>query len=122
MIVFLTACAPMITPPVSRKITYQEAKDLTVKNVAQKIQDNIGSFQRCHQRSMKKRKNRKVAGKVTLVFLLLESGDLQRIGVMESELPLDLKACAIEALWSIKFDPPLTGRKLKINQPISFNQ
>lgn len=82
------------------------------------IFDNIKSFQSCYYKH--RHLGQSVRGKVTLVFTVLSNGKIQRAGVGESSLPLQMKACLVEVIYSLRFPSLPDGKAIKVQQPLNF--
>lgn len=114
----LVGCAGISSSP-ARRPSYQEKKTESVRAINANLKKNITSFRACYV--MAKRQGLpNIRGQVTLVFTVAKDGRPQRAGLMESDLPMKMKACLIRVLWSVSFPPPATGRPLKVHQPLRF--
>ena len=102
------------------KSEYMKRKNRTVYMVRNVLRDNLSSFRNCYYRSQKKRAKSLINGKVSIFFTLAADGRPQRVGVGESNLPIDLKACIIQTVWKLPFDRPYTGRSMRVVQELEF--
>ena len=102
------------------KEQYQLQIGQTQDDIRSVLYQNLNLFISCRNQAISTYGD-KIKGDITVVFVVKPNGEIQRVGVEETSLPVKFRACLLKALYDIRFRPTQTGRSHRVSQPLNLD-